>query len=190
MNNPLKELSQLHEELDDDPQPQEQTKDSSTTSHDESPAGCGPSLDPVAWMGVYNEHDLRDMYTVVMRHKTDFSDKPSRLTPLVDGNKAADTIAALTKRNDEQAGIIRGDLEQLAALMKERDEAQESARDLCRILNEELGGRTFMGEPLTERSYWCVVCRRRISSDKYGVFMHDDIPHPFSMAFDDDKTKN
>lgn len=34
-------------QCDDDPQPQEQTKDSSTTSPDESPAGCGPIV-PVA----------------------------------------------------------------------------------------------------------------------------------------------
>lgn len=39
----------------------------------------------------------------------------------------------------------------IPALTKERDEAQESARDLCRILNEELCGRTFMGEPAVDK---------------------------------------
>ena len=55
MNNPLKELSQLHEELDTNPQPQEQTQDSSTTSPDESPAGCGPNrrVAEMAFRSVY-----------------------------------------------------------------------------------------------------------------------------------------
>lgn len=38
--------------------------------------------EPVAWMGEYNINDIRDHYTVVMRHKTDFSSMPDRLRPL------------------------------------------------------------------------------------------------------------
>lgn len=37
---------------------------------------------PVAWMGEYNINDIRDHYTVVMRHKTDFSGMPDRVLPL------------------------------------------------------------------------------------------------------------
>ena len=36
----------------------------------------------VAWMGEYNINDIRDHYTVVMRHKTDFSSMPDRVRPL------------------------------------------------------------------------------------------------------------
>ena len=38
--------------------------------------------EPVAWMGEYNINDIRDHYTVVMRHKTDFSSMPDRVRPL------------------------------------------------------------------------------------------------------------
>jgi hypothetical protein len=37
----------------------------------------------VAWMGEYNINDIRDHYTVVMRHKTDFSGVPERVRALV-----------------------------------------------------------------------------------------------------------
>lgn len=36
----------------------------------------------VAWMGEYNINNIRDHYTVVMRHKTDFSSMPDRVRPL------------------------------------------------------------------------------------------------------------
>lgn len=38
--------------------------------------------EPVAWMGEYNINDIRDHYTVVMRHKTDFDGMPERVRPL------------------------------------------------------------------------------------------------------------
>ncbi len=38
--------------------------------------------EPVAWMGEYNIDDIRDHYTVVMRHKTDFKGTPDRVRPL------------------------------------------------------------------------------------------------------------
>lgn len=37
----------------------------------------------VAWMGEYNINDIRDHYTVVMRHKTDFDGMPERVRALV-----------------------------------------------------------------------------------------------------------
>ncbi len=33
--------------------------------------------------------------------------------------------------------------------------------------------------------YWCVVCGRFLTADTDGVIVHDDIPHPADMAFDD-----
>lgn len=33
--------------------------------------------------------------------------------------------------------------------------------------------------------YWCVVCGRFLPSDE-GVIVHDNIPHPDTMTFDDD----
>lgn len=35
--------------------------------------------------------------------------------------------------------------------------------------------------------YWCVVCMRFIPREEDGALVHDNIPHPPLMAFDDDR---
>jgi hypothetical protein len=35
--------------------------------------------------------------------------------------------------------------------------------------------------------YYCVVCGRGIEPDEYGVYVHDDVPHPPDMAFDEEE---
>lgn len=35
--------------------------------------------------------------------------------------------------------------------------------------------------------YWCVVCGRFLPSDD-GVIVHDDVPHPADMIFDDEES--
>ena len=44
-----------------------------------------------------------------------------------------------------------------------------------------------LAEGKDETVYWCVVCARPIVSDEAGVFVHDDVPHPDTMTFDDDE---
>lgn len=34
--------------------------------------------------------------------------------------------------------------------------------------------------------YWCVVCGRHLP-DEGGVIVHDDVPHPENMAFDEEE---
>jgi hypothetical protein len=34
--------------------------------------------------------------------------------------------------------------------------------------------------------YWCVICQRFIEADDDGLIVHDDIPHPNNMTFDED----
>lgn len=34
--------------------------------------------------------------------------------------------------------------------------------------------------------YWCVVCMRYIPEDENGMLVHDKVPHPTLMTFDDD----
>ena len=34
--------------------------------------------------------------------------------------------------------------------------------------------------------YWCVVCMRLIEEDDSGALVHDDVPHPSTMTFDED----
>ena len=33
--------------------------------------------------------------------------------------------------------------------------------------------------------YYCVVCGRFIEADDRGVIVHDDLPHPPDMTFDE-----
>lgn len=40
----------------------------------------------------------------------------------------------------------------------------------------------YLGD--TPPSYWCVVCQKLLFAED-GVFVHDDIPHPDSMTFDE-----
>lgn len=35
--------------------------------------------------------------------------------------------------------------------------------------------------------YWCVVCMRYVPVEEDGVMLHDDIPHPPLMTFDEDR---
>ncbi|MCB1909978.1 MAG: hypothetical protein KDH15_21665 [Rhodocyclaceae bacterium] len=35
--------------------------------------------------------------------------------------------------------------------------------------------------------YWCVVCGRWLPADESGFIVHDAIPHPTAMQFDDDE---
>lgn len=34
--------------------------------------------------------------------------------------------------------------------------------------------------------YWCVVCMRLLERDESGVVVHDNVPHPTTMTFDED----
>lgn len=34
--------------------------------------------------------------------------------------------------------------------------------------------------------YWCVICGRLLPRDDFGVIVHDNLPHPDDMAFDEE----
>ena len=38
-----------------------------------------------------------------------------------------------------------------------------------------------------EDIYYCVICGRGIECDEYGIFAHDDVPHPPDMTFDEEE---
>lgn len=40
--------------------------------------------------------------------------------------------------------------------------------------------------PALQNGYWCVVCGRFLPARK-GVIVHDNIPHPPMMTFDDEE---
>ena len=54
---------------------------------------------PVCYMGIYNEHDIRDMHTVVVRYVTDFKSNPDRVIPLYEHPPVPTT----ERRVEEQA---------------------------------------------------------------------------------------
>lgn len=35
--------------------------------------------------------------------------------------------------------------------------------------------------------YWCVICGKFLGADEDGVIIHDDVPHPEAMTFDDEE---
>jgi hypothetical protein len=37
------------------------------------------------------------------------------------------------------------------------------------------------------KGYYCVICGRFIEADEYGVIVHDDVPHPPRMDFDEER---
>ena len=44
---------------------------------------------------------------------------------------------------------------------------------------------TDMMDGLCDDGYWCVVCGRFLEAE-YGVIVHDNVPHPKDMTFDDE----
>ena len=36
------------------------------------------------------------------------------------------------------------------------------------------------------KSYWCIYCKRQLVTFD-GVFVHDDVPHPLDMTFDEEE---
>ena len=35
--------------------------------------------------------------------------------------------------------------------------------------------------------YWCIICGRFLRADAYGVIVHDNVPHPKNMSFDEEE---
>lgn len=38
-----------------------------------------------------------------------------------------------------------------------------------------------------KEEYYCVVCGRLLLADDRGVIVHDDVPHPTDMTFDEEE---
>ena len=55
---------------------------------------------PVCYMGTYNEHDIRDMHTVVVRYVTDFKSNPDRVIPLYEHPPVPTTERPYNPLND------------------------------------------------------------------------------------------
>ena len=46
---------------------------------------------------------------------------------------------------------------------------------------------TRLSDMLCAGGYWCVVCGRYLPADEDGVIVHDDVPHPEDMTFDEEE---
>ena len=38
---------------------------------------------------------------------------------------------------------------------------------------------------IKDAGYWCVICGRLLLRDDLGVIVHDNLPHPDNMTFDE-----
>lgn len=48
-------------------------------------------------------------------------------------------------------------------------------------------GRSRLSAGVYPGGYWCVVCGRFLTADEDGVIVHDDVPHPDGMTFDEEE---
>lgn len=42
-----------------------------------------------------------------------------------------------------------------------------------------------------ENGYWCVICGRFLPAEEYddvNIIVHDDVPHPAHLSFDEEQT--
>jgi len=46
---------------------------------------------------------------------------------------------------------------------------------------------SLLNDGLCLGGYWCVVCGRHLTADEDGVIVHDDVPHPENMTFDEEE---
>lgn len=53
-------------------------------------------------------------------------------------------------------------------------------------VKREMVGRTLK-DLLCAEGYWCVVCGRQLPAYEDGVVVHDDVPHPEQMTFDEEE---
>ena len=45
----------------------------------------------------------------------------------------------------------------------------------------------MLNDVLCADGYWCVVCGRHLPADESGVIVHDEVPHPADMTFDEEE---
>ena len=81
-------------------------------------------------------------------------------------------------------------IEQLTKLLLNDDEVA-AMYEVCAVALEK---NLLKGYPLAfalaiveicADGYWCVVCGRFLEAE-YGVIVHDNVPHPKDMTFDDE----
>jgi len=48
-------------------------------------------------------------------------------------------------------------------------------------------GRFSDKQPGPDEGYWCLACGRFIAANDQGVIVHDDVPHPVYMKFDEER---
>ena len=77
-------------------------------------------------------------------------------------------------------------LELMAACMTRNVKGLTLEFSGCRRQSGDRRERT-LNDLLCAGGYWCVVCGRHLPADKDGVIVHDDVPHPEDMTFDEEE---
>ena len=49
------------------------------------------------------------------------------------------------------------------------------------------GAASALSAVLCPDGYWCLVCGRFLPADEDGVIVHDNVPHPEDMTFDEEE---
>ena len=45
---------------------------------------------------------------------------------------------------------------------------------------------SMMKKDPSEEGYWCIICQRLLERDEDGIVVHDNVPHPEDMRFDEE----
>lgn len=52
--------------------------------------------------------------------------------------------------------------------------------------NQHAVGASHLSVGLGTDGYWCVVCEKYLPASEEGVIVHDDVPHPEGMTFNEE----
>jgi hypothetical protein len=88
--------------------------------------------------------------------------------------QALEALIDLTNEMSDQDFVNQG-MDAITALRLAIEEAEKQEPILIYVAD------VTMPDP----GYDCVVCGRFLPADEHGVIVHDDVPHPDDMTFDE-----
>jgi hypothetical protein len=88
--------------------------------------------------------------------------------------QALEALIDLTNEMSDQEFVNQG-MDAITALRLAIEEAEKQEPILIYVAD------VTMPDP----GYDCVVCGRFLPADEHGVIVHDDVPHPDDMTFDE-----
>ena len=142
-----------------------------TQNKTETVTGFIEKLEALPRWGKYRNRDPRGEFVNYDDLRTIIAEQQKRIAELeVAVKESNDRLYEEREMWDRMFGDGAKKLELLELELKEMQQAGDA----------EVGGDTYQ----EQAGYWCVVCGRYLQSND-GVIVHDDVPHPLSMTFEE-----